>query len=69
MTSMKAHNSVIKLRKLACNNPNLDPVNINANPNFGQIPSIRSKEIERKRNSYKNYGSSRAITLLLFDGN
>ena len=29
-----------------CNNPNLDLVNINAYPKFGQIPSIHSKDIE-----------------------
>ena len=45
------------------NNPNLDLVNINAYPKFGQIPSIRSIAIERKRNSDKNHGLSRAINV------
>ena len=49
--------------------PNLDLVNINAYKKFGQIPSNRSKDIERKRNSDKYHGSSRAITLLLFNEN
>ena len=34
LTSIKGHNSVINLRKLTCNNPNLDLVNINAYANF-----------------------------------
>ena len=51
------------------NNPNLYLVTINVYPNSGQIPSIRSKDIEWKRNSDKNHGPSRAITLLLFDEN
>ena len=50
-------------------NPSLDLININVYPKFGQISSIRSEDIERKRNSDKNHRSSRAITLLLFDGN
>ena len=48
-----------------CNNPNLDLVNINAYAEFGQIPSIRSQDIEQKRNSDKNHGSSRAITVTI----
>ena len=32
-------------------NPSLDVVNINAFAKFGQIPSICSQDIERKRNS------------------
>ena len=50
-------------------NLNLDLVSINVYPKFGQIPSNRSKDIERKRNSDKYHGSSRAITLLLFNEN
>ena len=37
-----------------CNNPNLDLVNINTYAKFGQIPSIRSQEIERKLS--RNHG-------------
>ena len=47
LTSIKDHSSVIHLRKLTCNNPNLDLVN--AYSKFGQIPSIRSQDIEHKR--------------------
>ena len=50
-TLIKGHNSVKNLRKLMCNNPNIDLVNINAKAKFGQIPSIYSQYIERKLNS------------------
>ena len=56
LTSTKGHNSVINLWKLTCNNANLDLVNINAYAKFGQIPSICSQDIERKRNSDLNQG-------------
>ena len=62
LTLIKGHNSIIHLRKLLCNNPNLDLVNINVYPKFGQIPSICSKAIQQKQNSDKTHGSSRAIT-------
>ena len=51
LTSTKGHNSVINLRNLTRNNTNLDLVNINAYAKFGQIPSMYSQDIERKRNS------------------
>ena len=67
LTSIKDHNSVINLRKLARNNPNLDLVNkfsickilsINlAYAKFGQSPSICSDDAERKQNSEMNQGS------------
>ena len=41
----------IHLRKLTCNNPILDLVNINAYAIFGQIPLICSQDNEQKRNS------------------
>ena len=69
LTSIKEHNSVINVRILTRKNPNLDLVNIDAYLRFGQIPSIRSIDIERKRNSDKNHGSSRVITLLQIDEN
>ena len=50
LTSIKGYNSVINLWKLTCNNPNLDVVDINAYAKIGQIPSIRSQDIERKQN-------------------
>ena len=40
------------------NNPKLDPVNINAYIKFGEILSICSQDIERKRNSNANQQGS-----------
>ena len=39
-----------------CNNPKLDPVNINAHIKFGENLSICSQDIERKRNFGLNQG-------------
>ena len=39
-----------------CNNPNLDLDKLNAYAKFDQIPSIRSQDIERKRNFDNNPG-------------
>ena len=50
LTSIKGHNSVINLRILTRNNPNLDLVNIKAYANFGKFLLISSQDIERKRN-------------------
>ena len=36
------------------NNPNPDPVNINAHKKFDQILSNSSQDIERKQNSERN---------------
>ena len=49
LTSIKGHNSVNYLRKLTYYNLTLDLVNINAYAKFGQIPSIRCRDIKRKR--------------------
>ena len=38
------------------NNPNQDLVNINGYTKFGEVLSICSKDIERKRNSGINQG-------------
>ena len=38
------------------NNPNIDPVNINAYIKFGEILSTCSQDIERERNSDVNQG-------------
>ena len=51
LTSIKGSNSVNILRKMMGNNPKLDHVNIDVHTKFGQILSIRSQDIERKRNS------------------
>ena len=47
----KGNNSAVNLRKWTCNNPNLGVVKVNTYANLGLIPSIRSSDIERKRNS------------------
>ena len=39
------------------NNPNQDAVSINAHATFGQIPSIRSQDIEQIQNSDITQGS------------
>ena len=41
---------------MMCNNPNVDPVNMNAYIKFGEILSIYSQDIERKRNFGVNQG-------------
>ena len=56
LTSIKGHNSVKILRKMTGNNPNLDLVNVDVHTKFGQILSIRSQDIEQKRNSDINQG-------------
>ena len=52
--SHQFHNSVTNLRKLICDNPILDLVNLNASVKVGHIPSTRPKDTERKRNSDVN---------------
>ena len=54
--SIKGSNSVKILRKMKGNNPKLDLVNVNVHTKFGQILSIGSQDIERKRNSDVNQG-------------
>ena len=56
LTSIKGRNSVKILRKMTGNNPKLDLVNVDVHTTFGQILSIRSQDIERKRNSDVNQG-------------
>ena len=41
---------------MTCNNPNIDPVNINAYIKFGEFLSYCSQDIERERNSDVNQG-------------
>ena len=57
LTSIKGRYSVKILRKMTGNNPKLDLVNVDVHTKFGQILSIRSQDIERKRNSDVNQGS------------
>ena len=49
LTSIKGRNSVANLRNLTLYNPNLDTINVNVYTKFGQILSIDSQDIERKR--------------------
>ena len=56
LTSIKGHNYVKILRKMTSNNPKLDLVNVDVHTKFGWILSIRSQDIERKRNSDVNQG-------------
>ena len=54
LTSIKGRNSVIILRKMTGSNPKLDLVNDDVHTKFGPILSIRSQDIEWKRNSDVN---------------
>ena len=56
LKSIKGHNSVKILRKMTGNNPKLYLVNVDVHTKFGLIMSIRSEDIERKRNSDLNKG-------------
>ena len=56
LTSIKGHNTVKILRKMTGNNPKLDLVNVDVHTKFGRILSMRSQDIERKRNSDVNQG-------------
>ena len=56
LTSIKGRNALKIYRKITGNNPKLDIVNVDVHKKFGQILSIRSQDIERKRNSDVNQG-------------
>ena len=56
LTSIKGRNSIKILRKMTGNNPKLDLVNVDVHTKFSRILSIRSQDIERKRNSDVNQG-------------
>ena len=56
LMSIKGRNSDKILRKMTGNNPKVDVVNVDVHTKFGQILSIRSQDIERKRNSDVNQG-------------
>ena len=53
---MKGHNSGTNVLKIICNDPKLDLVNMNAYIKFGEILSICSQDVERKRNFDINQG-------------
>ena len=56
LTSIKGRNSVKILQKVTGNNPKLDLVNVDVHTKYGQNLSIRSQDIERKRNFDVNQG-------------
>ena len=56
LKAIKGRNSVKILRKMRGNKPKLDLVNDDVHTKFGRILSIRSQDIERKRNSDVNQG-------------
>ena len=56
LTLIKGHNSIKILGKMTGNNPKLDLVNVDVHSKFGRILSMRSQDIERKRNSDVNQG-------------
>ena len=56
LKSIKGRNSVKILRKMTCNNPKLDLVNVDVHTQFCWILSIRSQDIDRKQNSDVNQG-------------
>ena len=57
LTSINGHKSVKILRKMTGNNSSLDLVIINKYTKFGEILSIRSQDIEGKRNPDVNQGT------------
>ena len=56
LTSTEGYNFVANVPKIVLYNPNLDVINVNVYTNLGQILSIGSQDIERKRNSNINQG-------------
>ena len=54
--SIKGRNSFKIFRKKTGNNPKLGPVNVDVHTKFGPIFSMRSQDIERKRNFKINQG-------------
>ena len=59
LTSIKGRNSIKILRKMTGNNPKRDLVDVDVYTKFGQILSICSQDIERKRNFGNNEGPSK----------
>ena len=57
LAKIKGHNSGTNVRKMTCNNPKLDLINMNAYIKFSGNQSICSKDIEGKQNSGVNQGS------------
>ena len=57
LMSIKGRYSVKIRRKMTGNNPKLDLNNVDVHAKFGLILSIRSQDIERKRNFDVNQGA------------
>ena len=53
---IKGHDSVKNFQKMACNNPKLDLVNMNAYIKFDENMSSSSQDIEQKRKFGVNQG-------------
>ena len=53
---IKGHNSGTNFRKMACNNPKLDVVNMSAYIKFDENRSSSSQDIERNQNFGVNQG-------------
>ena len=53
---IKNHNSDTNVRNMTANSSKVDLVNIKAYIKFGEIMSVYSQDIERKRNSAANQG-------------
>ena len=62
--SIKGHHSVKILPKMTGNNPKLDIVNVDVHTKFGLILSIRSQDIEWKRNSDVSQGQAAQCSLV-----
>ena len=56
LTSIKARNSVVNLRKTTIYDTNIDLLNDNVYTKFGLIQSFRFQDIEQKLNSDVNQG-------------
>ena len=56
LKSIKGRNSVKISRKMTGNDPKLNHVSVDVHTKLGQILSMRSQDIERKRNSDVNPG-------------
>ena len=63
LTSIKGRNSVVNLQNLTLHNPNLDIIYVNVYTKFGEILSIGSQDVERKRNSNINQGHNSVANL------
>ena len=68
LTSIKGRNSVKILQKMIGNNPKLDLGSVDVHTKFGQILSICSQDIERKRNSDVNQGQLLCQNFVKNDG-